>query len=550
VNGQTRQLLQALQVENLSFTYENRQEPALEHINLSVEENEFILIAGPSGSGKSTLIKCVNGLIPHRYLGNYSGSVKVKGVTVQNATFLDLSLLLGTVLQEVDKQIVSSFVEDEVAFGPSNLALPRPEIEGRIEMALGEMGIYELRKRFTTSLSGGQKQRVAISDILAMEPQIVLFDEPLANLDSHGVRLMQEVFRELHSKGKTVLVSEHRTEEVLRAEPSRVVIINQGKIVSDSSDGRSLADYGDIIKVPAEYVLMKRFGTLPENFKSPIPTSPLFPQEDSHELIRCQDLVIEYPGGIRALDRVSFSIRQGEKVALLGNNGAGKSTLALSICGLIKPSSGRILIEGKDSTLLGPSEISGTVTIVFQSPFSMLFSKTVRDELSFGPRNVGMDQKEIETKIIPVVAQQCGVSNLLDGSPYASSFGEKKRICVASVLTMQPKCVILDEPTAGQDYRSYTRFMDFIHSLGVGGRLRSFIVITHDPDLAIEYTDRSIVLGDGKVIADGPTRSMLANKEILERGGIRETSLIDISRKLTRGIEVLPLKALIASSPD
>lgn len=522
-----------IEVENLSFTYENRSSPALQNVSFKLEKQEFVLVAGPSGSGKSTLLKCINGLIPHRYVGKYSGSVVVAGQSVFNSKFLGLSLHVGTVLQEVEKQIVSSIVEDEVSFGPSNLALPRPEIQRRVQESLTSLGIIELRNRFTYELSGGEKQRIAIADIAAMETDIVLFDEPLANLDSNGVRLMQDIFRQLRAQGKTIIVSEHRTEEVLRANPSRIMVIGDGSLIVDSTDPRCLVDFADVLKVPAEYLVVSP--------KRLLPALPPRGPQNAEDLIACENVVVEYSEGRRVLDDVSLKIKEGERVAILGNNGAGKSTLALTVTGLLKPTSGRVLVRGKDIRNAIISEVARSVAIVFQSPFSMLFSKTVRDELGFGPKNIGLSSEEIAT-IVPAVAKECGVDHLLDGSPFASSYGEKKRICVASVLAMRPSCIILDEPTAGQDHRSYTRFMDFVTSLG---RVSSFIIITHDPDLAIDYADRSIILHNGRVIADGPTTRLLAQKAVIEEAAIRETSLMVLSKKYTGGERVLRTRELV-----
>ena len=530
--------MREIEISSLSFTYESRTAPALNEVSLSIEPREFVLLAGASGSGKSTLIKCVNGLIPHRYVGEYSGRVSIRGQAVPDSRFLELSLTVGTVLQEADKQLVSSIIEDDVAFGPGNLALPRSEIERRVKSSLESMDILGLRERSIFAISGGQKQRLAIADVLAMEPDILLFDEPLANLDSNGVRLMQDIFRTLHERGKTIVVSEHRTEEVLRAKPTRVVVIDNGTLLADSHDPRVLIKFRNVLKVPAEYALADDAEA----------TSPMTESQDyslqatpGRRLIEAEDLSFEYSGGVRALSNISFEIREGERVALLGNNGAGKSTLALSLIGLLKPTSGRITIEGRDAKKIDTSEIAKTLCLVFQSPFSMLFARTVRDELSFGPKNLGASPEQIAS-VVPETARRCSISHLLDGSPFASSFGEKKRICVGSVLTIQPKCIILDEPTAGQDFRSYSNFMNFICSLGE--HVKSFIVITHDPDLAIEYTDRAIVLNDGRIIADGPTRKVLADRSVLKEGAIRETSQIELSMKVTGGKEVLRLGEL------
>ena len=526
-----------IEISDLSFTYENRTDPALDKVSLAIENRDFLLLAGASGSGKSTLIKCINGLIPHRYVGEYSGDVKVRGLLVPDSRFLQLSLTVGTVLQEADKQLVSSIVEDDVAFGPGNLALPQPEIERRVKQGLDSMDILGLRDRSIFAISGGQRQRVAISDVLAMEPDILLFDEPLANLDSNGVHLMQSIFRTLHEAGKTIIVSEHRTEEVLRAKPTRVAVIDKGRLIADSEDPKVLRKFRGVLKVPAEYAIGNDLET---TFTSTnIPVAPQTPSRE--ELIRVEDLNFEYSGGIKALQHVNLTMHAGERVALLGNNGAGKSTLALSLVALLKPTNGHILVHGKDTRDLSTAEIARTLCLVFQSPFSMLFAKTVRDELGFGPKNLGFTAEEI-SKIVPETANRCSIGHLIDKSPFASSFGEKKRICVASVLTMQPECIILDEPTAGQDYRSYSNFMNFICSLKE--HVKSFVVITHDPDLAIEYTDRAIVLNDGKIIADGPTHTVLADPTILKEGAIRETSLIELSLKATQGKEVLSLEEL------
>jgi len=522
-------------------------------VNLNIDEQEFVLLAGASGSGKSTLLKCINGLIPHRYVGEYSGQVSVRDRTVTSLALQDLSLVVGTLLQEPDKQLVSSSVEDDVAFGPCNLALDRSEVENRVDRSLTSMGILQLRKRSIFALSGGQKQRLAIAGVLAMNPEIVLFDEPLANLDSNGISLMREVFAELRQQGKTMIVTEHRTEEVLRAHPSRIVVLDEGRVVADSPDPDVLIDFADVLKTPVEYAVRRPLS--PENRKLPISSlfsgfhpkyKPTREPENEHELICIDDLTFDYPGGVRALQNVKLSINEGETVAILGNNGAGKSTLALNIVGLLKPTAGRVLISGEETRKLPISEIAKSVAIVFQNPFSMLFAKTVREEMAFGPKNIGLPSEEL-SKLIPKIAAECTIDHLLDRSPFASSYGEKKRICVGSVLTMQPKCIILDEPTAGQDYKKYSEFMTFIRSLSQ--RDRSFILITHDTDLAVEYTDRAIVLKDGRVVVDGPTRKVLADRAILEENSIRETSLIALSRNLTHGESVLPLAELVSALP-
>jgi energy-coupling factor transport system ATP-binding protein len=530
-------LLPEIEIKNLTFTYENRDSPALENVNINIRKGEFVLLAGQSGSGKSTLIKCLNGLIPHRYVGTYSGEVRVSERSVAGTNLLDLGLSVGTVMQEVEKQMVSPMVEDEIAFGPSNLWLPQETIVERVNGAASSLGLQELMKRFTFALSGGQRQRLAIADILAMEPLIVLFDEPLANLDSEGIGMMQDTFSKMVGQGRTVLVAEHRTEEVLKAGPTRVIVMDQGRVVADSTSADVLVGYANVLKVPANYAILGRSAPPPEEVGPKV-------KEEGEALVECRDVVVEYSGGVRALDGVSLKIHRGERIALLGNNGAGKSTLALAMTGLLKPVAGSIMVGGKDSRELSVPDIARTIAVVFQSPFLMLFSKTVRDELSFGPKNIGVAKDEL-LRIVPESARECGIEHLLDGSPFATSFGEKKRVCVAAILTMRPECIVLDEPTAGQDYASCTRFMNFIKSIQSA---KSFIVITHDPDLAIDHTERSIVMHGGKIIADGPTKKVLADEAVLREAAIRVTSLISLSKKYTGGASVLTSEDLVRAA--
>jgi energy-coupling factor transport system ATP-binding protein len=298
-----------------------------------------------------------------------------------------------------------------------------------------------------------------------------------------------------------------------------------------------LAEFADVLKVPAEYFVRGRK-------TSPPPTVRQISDSPGDVLAECRELVVEYSAGVRALDGVSLQIRRGERIALLGNNGAGKSTLALALTGILRPTSGTVLVKGKDSKELAVSDIARTMAVVFQSPFLMLFSKTVREELMFGPKNVGMSAEEM-LSVVPNVAKECGIEHLLDGSPFASSFGEKKRISVAAVLSMGPECVILDEPTAGQDYANCTHFMNFINSIQSA---KSFIVITHDPDLAIDYTDRAVVMNGGRVLANGPTRKVLADEKLLREAAIRETSMMALSKEYTGGGSVLTSWELMRSA--
>ena len=522
-----------VEVEGLTFTYAGKRVPALRDVELGIDKGELVLLVGRSGSGKSTLLKCINGLIPNRYQGAYRGEVRVNGIVVQGASLTVLSRVVGTVLQEVGKQLVLSKVEDDVAFGPCNLCLPRKEVKRRVHDALERVDALHLKDRDVNELSGGEKQRVAIAGVLALDPPVILMDEPMANLDSEGVRLVQYYIKELKERRKTVIIAEHRTEEILEVGVDRIVILDRGRIVKETEDEEVLRKYADVIKVPA-----RLFRT--SKIRKSIKVKTAYRNDPRPVVVEFENVYFSYDE-IPALKGVSLEIREGERIALLGNNGAGKSTLAKLMLGLIKPTKGRVLVYGRDTREREVYELAPFVGLVFQDPFNMLFASTVRDELSYGPRNLGVDPNEIDHRV-EEAARRCRVHHLLDYSPFASSHGEKKRICVASILTMMPRILILDEPTAGQDYASYTAFMNFIQ--GLKDKVRTLILITHDTDLAIEYTDRTIILADGRIIADGPTREVLANREYLKAGRIRETSLVRVGRELTGGRYVLKFSEL------
>ncbi|MEM1509636.1 MAG: ABC transporter ATP-binding protein [Thermofilaceae archaeon] len=529
--------LAAIEVKNLSFRYLGKSEPALKNITLEVKRGEVVLLAGRSGSGKSTLIKCVNGLIPHRYEGVYEGEVKVDGLSVPEAKLSQISKVVGTIMQEVGKQLVLPTVIDDVAFGLCNLCLDRETIENKVEEALSRLGIAHLRNRDVNELSGGEKQRVAIAGVLAMNPSIVLMDEPLANLDSEGVRLTQQLIRELKAEKRTLLVAEHRVEEVLDAGVDRVFIMEQGMLVKEVEDAQELAEFAGTLKLPAS--IFARSGKT-------VAVKELAGQTAGKVAVEFRNVSFSYDDR-PVLRNINLVIREGERVALLGNNGAGKSTIAKLIIGILKPTSGEVRVYGMDTRRKDVYDLAPIVGLVFQDPFNMLFARTVREELSFGPLNLRVPADEIPARVKQAAAS-CRIEPLLEYSPFASSHGEKKRICVGSILAMKPKILILDEPTAGQDYASCTSFMEFINRLISDGIVRTLILITHDTDLAVEYTDRTVVLANGEIVAEGPTRRLLADSNVLLRGKIRETSLIRVSRELTGGAEVLRLGELLSGN--
>ncbi|WP_288004997.1 ABC transporter ATP-binding protein [Thermofilum sp.] len=519
-----------IEVKDLSFKYLGGKDFALRGINLEVEKGETILLVGPSGCGKSTLIRTINGLIPHRYAGEYKGSVTVSGVNVAESSPQALSRIVGTVMQEVSKQLVAQTVEDDVAFGPANLCMPREELRRRVEASLKAVGALHLRERDINALSGGEKQRVVFAGILAMDPEVVLLDEPLANLDSEGVRLVLERVEDFKQRGKTIVIAEHRTEEILEGvRVDRIIVMDKGVVLKELDSPEGLAEYRDKVRVPSSLIYSAQMVD-----KSLLPINGVTTRDSGKDVIIFEGVYFSYDGTRYALENVSLTIREGERVALLGNNGAGKSTMSKLMLGLLKPTKGRVLVDGEDTRRKEPYELAGKVGLVVQDPYSMLFARTVREELAFGPRNLGVPLVEIDRRV-DEVSKACGISHLLDGSPFSSSYGEKKRICVGAVLTMYPSILILDEPTAGQDYANYVRFLDFVTSLN---QVRTFILITHDIDIALEYTDRTIVLSGGRVIADGSTVEVLAREDILRQGSLRETQLIRLGRELSNGKRV------------
>ncbi|MCX8181330.1 MAG: energy-coupling factor ABC transporter ATP-binding protein [Thermofilaceae archaeon] len=523
----------AIEVRDLSFTYAGKSEPALRNVNLRIEWGETVLLAGRSGSGKSTLIKAINGLIPHRYEGEYKGEVLVGGLRVSEAKLSQISRRVGTVMQEVSKQVVLPTVVDDVAFGLCNQCMDATAIEESVDRALSRLGILHLKDRDVNELSGGEKQRVAIAGILAMDPQIVLLDEPMANLDSEGVRATQELIRNLREEGRTVVIAEHRVEEVCETGVDRILVMEGGRVVQEARDPRELKEFKDVLKLPASILLSEKNAPTRTSVHDAVP---------GEVAVEFRSVSFSYDGRLVLRD-VDLQVREGERVALLGNNGAGKSTMAKLMLGLLKPSKGSVLIYGHDTRSREVYDIAPIVGLVFQDPFNMLFAKSVSEELAFGPINLGVPREEILVRVREA-AEQCRVDHLLPFSPFASSHGEKKRICVASILTMKPRVLVLDEPTAGQDYASYTAFMGFIMNLIREGVVKTLVLITHDTDLALEYTDRTVVLADGEIVADGPTTKVLADPSVLARGRIRETSLIRMGRKISGGERVYRVREL------
>jgi energy-coupling factor transport system ATP-binding protein len=509
-----------LVVENLSFRYRDRQTPAIRNISFSAYPGEILLIAGASGCGKTTLIRAINGLIPRSYKGELSGRVLLHGQDIAGWPLSRISQTVGTVLQDPERQILGTKVLNEVAFGLENLGIPREEICQRAEAALEYLNISTLRQRETFNLSGGEKQKVALAGVLAMQPKVLLLDEPLASLDPASAFETLRMVRKLADEGMTVLMVEHRVEDVLGFHPERVMFLSEGEVrYLGLLDGLGNAVNYREVKLPAE-VIIRRAKADPA--PAPLNILPGVGGQGAEPIVRFDEVAFEYEAGTEILHKISLEIKRGDVIAILGPNGAGKTTLVKHAIGLLKPKSGRVLVNGCDTRTASVAQIASTLGYVFQSPSHMLFAPTVYEELSFGPRNLKHSRVEIE-KEVKEALRTVNLSDKEKDPPLALSFGQQKRVSIAAILAMRSRILVMDEPTAGQDYQNYLNFMDSI--LQMSG-FEAILFITHDVDLAVIYANRVLLLADGCLVADGPPQEVLRDFERLEACRLVPSSLL------------------------
>lgn len=537
-----------LVVENLTFKYRTRPELAIENISFELKQGELLLIAGSSGCGKTTLARCINGLIPRSYRGELSGKALLYGKEIAALQIPEMSQTVGTLLQDPERQIVASNVFNEIAFGPENLGLPRDEIISRVDQAMKRLNLEYLRERETFNLSGGEKQKVALAGVLTMNPSILLLDEPLASLDPASAHEALQVFRSLADEGKTVILVEHRVEDALAIKPDRMLYMEEGKIkyLGSVEQLPKEIDHKQV-KLPAPWVVqrVKAMGHVEEtklNHKLQQRGEPLVVFENVD--FRYSD---EYP---LILQNINLTINRGDLIAVLGPNGAGKSTLVKHAIGLLKPTRGRVLVDGKDTRELSVAQIARTLGYVFQSPTHMLFAPTVTEELEFGPKNLGFDADDIKISVRESLTT-VNLNGFEEYPPLGLSFGQQKRTTIAAVLAMRSKIMIMDEPTAGQDFANYTHFMDTLCNTSNGAQsiltanFASTIFITHDLDLAITYANRILLFGDKHIIADGKPEDVLKDTEMLLKYRVRPTSLLHLNLDLLpKTGEFLPAESL------
>jgi energy-coupling factor transporter ATP-binding protein EcfA2 len=509
-----------LQVSNLTFRYRDRPEPAIRDISFSLGRGEMLLLSGSSGCGKTTLARCINGLIPRSYRGEMQGSILLQGKDSAPLTLGQISQIIGTVLQDPERQIVASHVMQEVAFGLENLALPREEVEARVLATLDRLGIRHLAERETFSLSGGEKQKAAIAGALAMRPSILVLDEPLASLDPASAVEALALFRRLCEEGISLILIEHRVENVLAIHPDRAIYMLEGQIrYAGSAEGLiDAVDYREV-KLPASDIIRRAKG-------DPLPSRPAPATRTPGEtLVEFENVSFAYGDGPLVLRNVTMKIRQGDIIAVLGPNGAGKTTLMKHTIGLLKPTQGRVLVGGQDTSRLTVAQAAHTLGYVFQSPTHMLFAPTVREELAFGPRNLAKSTGEIST-LTRGASRALHLEGLEEYPPLALSFGQQKRVSIASVLAMGTRILIMDEPTTGQDYFNYMAFMDSIVAMS---EFDAILFITHDLDLAVVYANRVILVGNEGVAADGTPYDVLRDTALLETCRIVPTSLLEVN---------------------
>ena len=516
-----------LEITNLNFTYRIRTTPAINNINLSIKSGELMLVAGASGSGKTTLMRCINGLIPRSYRGVLEGEIKLFGTPITEMEMSDLSQQVGTLLQDPERQIVSSHVMNEVAFGLENLAWERERIIERVDETLDFLNISFLRDRETFTLSGGERQKVALAGILAMHPKVLILDEPLASLDPASAREALELFRRLADDGISIMLVEHRVDEVLGIKPDSVFYLDEGREIY-SGNPAGLMDTADYhrIKLPAKVILERAKKDEPISFDPVIKKLSKIKQED--KLLEFKDVTFSYDSSLPdVLHNISFDINKGDVIAVLGHNGAGKSTLVKHALGLLKPTEGDVLLQGLSSKEDTVAHAAETVGYVFQSPGHMLFAPTVEEELSFGPENLKFAEEIIKENVDWAI-KTVNLEEYADSPPLALSYGQQKRVSIAAILSMRSRVLVMDEPTAGQDYWNYRSFMDSI--LEMPG-FDSIVFITHDVDLAVVYANRILLLSDGKVMADGSPQEVLGDEEALKACRVLPTSLLEINQE-------------------
>lgn len=510
-----------IQVDGLTFRYRRASEPAVSGVSVSVRAGEVLLVAGPSGCGKSTLLRAINGLVPHAYPGELSGVVLIDGRPTTELRLRQISAVVGTLLQDPAKQIVGATVESELAFGPENVAMEPAAIRRRIGEVTEATRIGHLAGRETAHLSGGERQLLAMAGAMMLRPGCFVVDEPLANLDPATAHHLLELLRGLADEGHAVIIVEHRVEEALELRPDRVLAMEAGRATYlGPVEGFLETADPDAVKLPFEIVLAhaRRAG-----IASGLP-APVTPLEPGPTRLAFDDVHVSL-GERPVLRGVSADLGAREVIAVLGPNGSGKTTLFRTAMRLVEPDRGRVRLDGVDVASMPISDIARSIGYVFQSPSQMLFARTVREELLFGPTNLGLAITDPDGHAMQALKRTAldSEDRILDRPPLTLSFGQQKRLALAIALALQPRTLILDEPSAGQDHRTAAAFMAAVSAID---GLESMYFITHDVDLALTHADRILVVRDGRIVADGPPVAVVEDQELWRSCNLHRTSLI------------------------
>lgn len=537
--------------DHFGFQYTAQAEPTLYDISLDIRKGEKVLICGPSGCGKSTLAHCVNGLIPNSYPGKTTGTLTVGGQNAENLSLFDLSKVVGTVLQDSDGQFIGLTVAEDMAFALENDCMDQRDMKALVDRVAQLVGVSGVLGHAPYEISGGQKQRVALGGVMVSGVDVLLFDEPLANLDPAAGKKAVELIDEIQKRtGCAVIIIEHRLEDVLHCPVDRVVLMGEGRILFDGDPDSLLCS--DLlqksgIREPLYVTALKyagvpldrdqRLSYLPELrlteadrrrvadwfFAQPEPKG----EKAKKELLRAENIDFTYEGGHHALKGISASIAEGEMLSIVGTNGAGKSTFSKVLCGFEIPQKGTLTLSGEDLSAYSIKERADRIGYVMQNPNQMISKTGIFDEVALGLRNRGVPEEEVKPRVEKAL-KTCGLYPFRNWPVSALSYGQKKRVTIASILVLEPKIILLDEPTAGQDLYHYTQIMDFLAELNRSGT--TVVLITHDMHLMLEYTPRAIVFHDGQVIADTSAAEVLNSPEIVETAHLKETSLYHLAK--------------------
>ena len=530
-----------------TFQYDAQAEATLKDISFDIAKGEKVLILGPSGSGKSTLAQCLNGIIPNIHKGQAQGQVRIDGQDIFKQSIYDKSQLVSTVLQDPDGQFIGLTVAEDLAFALENDCADQSEMKDKVALWAERLDLTSLLNHRPQDLSGGQKQRVSLAGVLIDESPILLFDEPLANLDPKSGQETIDLIDKIHKEvGATTIIIEHRLEDVLYRPVDRILLVNEGELLFNGSPDELLSStllLENGIREPLYVTVLRQLGFDTRSAQNlsqldaldlsdlALPDRVLKDKRDSSSdsILKVEGLSVSYGDNPAIIEDLSFSLKKGERLAIVGKNGAGKSTLAKALCGFV-PSQGKLTYKGQDISQDSIAERSERIGFVLQNPNQMISQTMIFDEVALGLRLRGIEEAEVEERVHEVL-KTCGLYSFRKWPISALSFGQKKRVTIASILVLKPEIIILDEPTAGQDYKTYTDIMTFLDSLQKQGH--TIVMITHDMQLMLEYSDRCLVVVEGKVIADGTPVTILNQKGLLESANLKQTSLYTLGQKLS-----------------